>query len=69
MQGVGFYSKTKGNVLAVVALGVKMRQRRKRRREAFERNLLSSRSYKSPEIPTQTYMDNSVYEGFYFWLS
>lgn len=67
MQGVGFYWKTKENVLAVVALGVKMRQRRNRRREAFERNLLSSCSYKSPEIPTQTYMDNS--EGFYFWLS
>lgn len=64
MQGVGFYWKTKEDVLAVVALGVKMRQRRNRRREAFERNLLSSCSYKSPEIPTQTYMDNS--EGFFF---
>lgn len=40
----------------------KWNRKRKRRREAFERNLWSSCSYKSPEIPTQTH---SVYDdGF-----
>lgn len=32
-------AKTKENLLAVVALGVKMKQQRKSEREAFERNL------------------------------
>lgn len=55
--GCGFLHKDiqyKEDLLAALALGIKMRLQSKRGRESFERNLWSSCSYKTPQIPTQT---------------